>query len=445
MRAFTIVWAGQFVSLMGTAMTQFALSVWAWDITGQATALALVNFFGFAPTILLSPLAGALVDRWNRKLVMMLSDLAAGLSTIVIFLLYLSDSLQIWHLYIAGAFAGAFQAFQFPAYSAAISTMIPKEHYTRADAMIGVAESGSTIFAPLAAGALIGVVGIRGILLLDIVSFTAAIGTLLFVHIPQPIRTEAGRKGQGSLVKESLYGFRYIFERPSLLGLQLVFFLGNLLFSLAFTLYTPMILARTNSDSTTLGTVTSVFGIGGLIGGLVVTAWGGTKRRVHGLIGGWLGMSLLGRPLLGIGQSIPVWAAGAFLTSVFSPLIDGSNQAIWQAKVAPDVQGRVFAARRLIAQVTSPIAMLIAGPLADKVFEPGMMPDGFLAPIFGWLVGTGPGAGMGLIFVFTGLLSAAAVLYMYSFRVVRCAEDTLPDHAGVHDEPAKEIVEAATS
>src|SRR5688572_33436778 len=132
MRAFTAICAGQTFSLLGTGMSGFALVIWAYLETGQATTLALAAFFRFAPTVILSPIAGALVDRWNRKLVMMLSDLAAGLSTIAVLLLYLMDSLEIWHLLVTGAFAGAFQAFQFPAYSAAISTMLPKQHYGRA-------------------------------------------------------------------------------------------------------------------------------------------------------------------------------------------------------------------------------------------------------------------------------------------------------------------------
>ena len=152
MRGFTIVWFGQLVSLLGSGMTQFALTIWAWQITGEATALALVGFFTFAPSILISPLAGALVDRWDRKQVMMLSDLAAGLSTIAVFLLYSTDSLEIWHLYVTGAFTGVFQSFQFPAYSAAISVMLDKEQYSRASGMISLAESASGILSPIGAG-----------------------------------------------------------------------------------------------------------------------------------------------------------------------------------------------------------------------------------------------------------------------------------------------------
>jgi DHA3 family macrolide efflux protein-like MFS transporter len=432
MRAFTIVWVGQLVSLLGTAMAQFAYTIWAWEVTGEATALALMGFFAFGPAVLLSPVAGALVDRWNRKLVMMLSDLAAGLSSTAILLLFVSDSLQIWHLYMAGAFAGVFQAFQFPAYSAAVTMMLPKEQYSRASGMLSLAQSASQVFAPVLAAALLAIIDMSGVLSIDIITFVFAIGALLMVHIPQPETTEAGREGRGSIWKESAYGFRYIIARPSLLGLQLVFFALNLFTAFGFTVMAPMILARTGNDKVLLGSVQSAFGVGGVGGGLLLSAWGGPKRRVHGVLLGMASGSLLGTMLMGLGQGPVVWAVAAFFSMFFVPIINGSNQAIWQAKVAPDVQGRVFATRRLIAQITVPVAMLMAGPLADRVFEPAMMPEtGAWAATFGGLVGAGPGAGMALMFVITGVLGALVGLAGYAFQAVRDAEDILPDHEAV--------------
>lgn len=178
MVAFLVVWAGQVVSLLGTGMAVFALAIWAFKTTGQATTLALMGFFTFGPTVLLSPITGALVDRWNRKLVMMFSDLASGLATVALLLLYATDSLQIWHLYVAGAFSGAFQAFQFPAYSAAVTLMLPKAQYARASGLLSLAESASAIAAPLLGGILLGVIGIAGVMAIDVVTFVAAIGAL---------------------------------------------------------------------------------------------------------------------------------------------------------------------------------------------------------------------------------------------------------------------------
>jgi DHA3 family macrolide efflux protein-like MFS transporter len=428
MLGFSIVWIGQLVSLLGTAMVNFAQTIWAYEVTGQATALALVGFFFFTPMVVLSPVAGALVDRSNRKLMMMLSDLAAGMTTILILLLYTTGNLQIWHLYITSAIAGTFQTFQWPAYSAAITMMLPKEQYARANGMMELGGSASRIFAPVLAGALLGFIGFVGILVIDIITFVVAIGALIFVYVPQPKVTEAGRKGQGSLWKESVYGFRYIFERPSLLGLQLVFLASNMIGSLGFTVMAPMILARTGNDEIIFGSVQSAGAIGGVVGGVVMSAWGGPRRRVHGVLIGMALNSLLGQLLLGLGSSLPVWAAANFLTVFFIPIVNGSNQAIWQANVAPDVQGRVFATRRLIAWLVTPLSQLAAGPLADRVFEPAMMPHGSLAGRFDWLVGAGPGTGMSLMFVLTGALGVLASLGGYAFRAVRDAEEILPDH-----------------
>ncbi|MFX1563230.1 MAG: MFS transporter [Promethearchaeota archaeon] len=428
MAAFLIIWIGQVVSLLGTAMTGFALTIWAWLITGEATVLALMGFFQVGPILLVSPFAGVLVDRWNRRLTMMLSDLAAVLSTMAVLLLFMTNNLQIWHLYVTGAFTGAFQAFQFPAYSAAISMMLPKKQYTRASAMLSMAQTASGIFAPVLAAILLGIIDIAAILIIDVITFMVAIATLLLIHIPHPTVTEAGRKGKGSIWKESAYGFHYIFERPSLLGLQLIFFAINLLITFSGTVQAPMILARTGNDKIMLGSVQSAGAIGGLVGGLLLSIWGGPKRKVHGVLIGMALSSLLGRLLMGFGRDPYVWALAAFFALFFIPIINGSNQAIWQAKVAPDVQGRVFAVRQLIAWATVPVANLLAGPLADHIFEPAMMPDGGLATMFGGAVGTGPGAGMSLMFIIAGILGILVSLGGYAFHIVRNAEDILPDH-----------------
>jgi DHA3 family macrolide efflux protein-like MFS transporter len=441
MFGFSIVWLGQLVSVTGSGMTRFALTLWVYEQTGSATALAVVAIFSFAPAVVLSPIAGVIVDRVSRKKVMIASDFAAGLSTVALLTLYSTGHLQIWHLWVAGFFASSFESFQFPAYSAAITTMIDKKNYTRANSMLSMVDSASLIIAPIAAGALYYTVGIKSIMLIDIATFVFAISMLLLVVVPDPPQTAVGRASRGSLLKETAFGFRYISSRPSLLGLLLVFFATNLTFTLAMVLFAPMILARTGSNSVILGTVQMVFGIGGVVGGLVVAAWGGFKRRIHGVLLGLILESIFGLVILGIGQSLLLWSVGAFLGMFFMPLINGSSQAIWQAKVQPDIQGKVFATRRLIAQLSAPVAMILGGRLADVVFEPAMVPGGALAPVFGPLVGTGPGAGMGLLFVFAGILGVFVALTGYLVPVVRQVESRLPDHeadAKLAAEPAAE-------
>ena len=425
--AFGAVWAGQLLSLVGTGMTRFALTIWAWQMTGQATALALVGFFSFAPMMLLSPVAGALVDRWNRKLTMILSDLAAGVATIVIFVLYMAGELEIWHLCAAGAFSGAFEAFQFPAYRASITMMIPKKHFARATAMIQLAGFGSTILAPIAAGVLIGPIGIGGILSIDIATFVLAMFALIWVVIPSPTPSVDGAAARGSLWRESLFGFRYIFQRPSLIALQSLLLFLNISGTFGFILLAPMILARTGDNSVILGSVQAAFGIGGVVGGVLFSLWGGPKRLIHGALLGCAATSLLGQMMLGIGRGPVLWWTAAFTTTFFAPMLNGCISGIWQKKVPADIQGKVFSVRRMIAEMGRPAAMLMAGPLADRVLEPAMAEGEALSSVFGPLVGTGPGAGMALLLVFTGVLGGLTALAGYAFPVIREVEDLLPD------------------
>ena len=316
--AFTIVWLGQLVSLLATQMTGFALTIWVFERTHSVTALAIQQTFFITPFLLISPLAGVWVDRYNRKLMMMLSDVGAGLATIGLLVLQWAGLLEVWHLYVAAAIMGLFNAFQWPAYSAAITLMVPKSQYGRANGMWSLTEMGPGVLAPLLAGALLGIVGLTGIMLLDVVTFILAVGALLLVTIPQPPQTAAGRESQGSLLKQAAYGFRYIFKRPSLLGLQMVFFFANLFAGLGFTVLAPMILARTGDNAVIFGTVQSVGAIGGILGGVAMSTWGGFKRRVHGVLFGWIISSLLGMVLVGLGGPAAV-GGGHVLRRVLWP------------------------------------------------------------------------------------------------------------------------------
>jgi MFS family permease len=427
MRGFTLFWFGQLVSLLGTNMTRFALTIWAWEVTGQATALALVAVFSFGPAVLMSPIAGALVDRLPRKLMIILSDLAAGLVTLVVLALYTTGNLQIWHLYVAGAVAGAFESFQFPAFSAAISTMLPKAQYGRANGMLSLAESVSLIAAPVLAGLLLAVIGIDGIMLIDAVTFVFAIAVVLFIVIPPPQAATGDGASAGGLWSEIVFGFRYILARPSLLGLQLTFMLSNFFGGIGMVLLSPMVLARTGNSELALGSVQSAMGVGGVVGGALMSLWGGPKRRVHGVL---LGLSATGaaQVWLGLGQTVWIWAAAGFCFVALIPILNGANQAIWQAKVAPGVQGRVFAARRMIAQIIGPVGMALAGPLADRLFEPAMHPGGSLAALLGAWFGTGPGAGMAVIMALAGVAAIGSGLAGYLAPAVRQADTLLPDH-----------------
>ena len=435
MPAFLIVWIGQVISVLATNMTQFALTIWVYEKTGSVTALALQHVFFITPFLIISPLAGALVDRHNRKRMMMVSDVAAGLGTLFLLAMQALGALQVWHLYAAALVAGVGTAFQWPAYSASISLMVPKAQLGRANGLMSLMDMGPGVLAPLLAGTLLPLIGLTGIMTIDVVTFLLAVGALALVFVPQPPPTTAGAQGRGSLLHESAFGLRYILARPSLLGLQLVFFFGNFFSGLGFTVVAPMVLARTGNNEVIFGTWQSVSSVGGVAGGLLLGAWGGFKRRVHGVLLGWIIGSLFGQILTGLGTSLPVWAVAGFIGSLIIPILNGSNQAIWQAKVAPDVQGRVFATRRLIAWLTTPLTPLLAGVLADRVLEPGLAVGGPLVGAFSWLVGSGPGAGLALLVITTGVLAGTVGLLGYLFPVVRNAESLLPDHDAAEAQP----------
>jgi len=428
---FIIIWIGQFFSMTGSFMTSFAMGIWAWEKTGSAQALALVGVFTYAPLIIVTPFVGVLVDRWNRKLVMMLSDLGAVLASVVVFVLYLSGRLEIWHIYATTAFASAFQAFQWPAYSASVTLMVPKQHYSRASGLISMVESTSNIVGPVLAGALIGVIGVKGILIIDVLTFFLAIITLLFVFIPQPaihpIKLNLQR-----FWRDATYGFRFIFSKPGLLGLQLVFFGANFMTVIAWAVVSPMVLARTGSNAQILGLVESFAAFGGLVGAIFLTVWGGPEKLVKGVLFGWALSGLLGRLPMGVSQQPLVWIVSAFLLAFFMPTVNGCNQAIWQRKVPPNKQGRVFSIRRFIAQITIPISMAVSGWLADHFFEPAFASnEKWGARVFGSLFGSGEGAGLSMMIAISGIMVALVSLSAFLNPAILRVESTLPDHDDV--------------
>jgi MFS family permease len=384
-----------------------------------------LNMLAFAvPNLVVSPFAGALVDRWDRRWVMIMSDTGAGLATLSIAALYMTDNLAVWNIILATAFNSAFSTFQWPAYSAVTTLLVPKDQLGRAGGLVQIGEAISQLLAPAAAGALFVTIGLGGVIVIDFATYLFAVITLLFVRVPSPERSEAGKEGQGSIWKEALFGWTYIAARAGLLGLLLVFAAFNFVSGLILPLITPMILDMTSADM--LGYLMTIVGVGMLLGTLVMSAWGGPKRRIHGVLG-FLMISGFFTSLIGVSPLIPVMAAAGFGLMFTFPIINSSSQAIWQSKVDPDVQGRVFAIRRMIAWSMMPLAYIVAGPLADRVFKPLLMEGGVLADSVGQLIGVGPGRGTGFMFIVVGVASMGVAALGYLNPHVRNVEDELPD------------------
>jgi hypothetical protein len=280
--------------------------------------------------------------------------------------------------------------------------------------------------APVLAGILFVAVGLEGIIVIDFVTYFFAIGALLLVHIPQPkTAAEETEKRRGSLLSDALFGWKYLRARGGLFGLLVYFALVNFFLNLSGVLTGPLVLSF--GSASTLGFVQMASGLGMLVGSIAMSTWGGPKRRIVGVIG-FITLGSFGPLVAGLRPSGVVVAAGMFILLFCVPFASGSSQAIFQTKVAPGVQGRVFAIRGMIARSMTPLAFLIAGPLADYVFEPWMQEGGGLAStVLGDLIGSGAGRGIGLIYVTSGLILVTASVLASAYPRIRLVEDELPD------------------
>jgi DHA3 family macrolide efflux protein-like MFS transporter len=423
MSTFIIIWLGQTVSLVGSGLTGFALGVWVYQTTGSAMQFALIALFSVLPRIVMSPLAGVLVDRWNRRWAMIIGDSGAGLSTLVIALLFFTNQLEVWHIYLATAINSAFSTLQWPAYSAITPLLVAKENLGRANGMIQFSRAASEILSPTLAGVLVLTIKVQGVILIDFATFLFAVITLLLVRIPRPERTMV-KSSQGSLWQEAIYGWAYLKARPGLLGLLFFFAVVNFLWAMLGAVLAPMILSFASAD--TLGVIVSIAGLGMLTGSLVMSAWGGPKRRVHGILSFELlsGISFI---LMGLRPSAWLIALGAFTAHLAIAIASSCNQALWQSKVAPEVQGRVFATQQMVTQAAAPLGFLLAGSLADYVFEPLFNVGGPLSISVGQVIGAGPGRGIALLIMVMGLLKLSVSLWGLLYPRIRLVEDELPD------------------
>lgn len=425
LRAFLIIWVGQLVSLIGSQLTGFALGVWVYDQTHSVMWLAVTQIAMQAPFVILSPLAGVLADRWNRRTAMIVSDFGAGLAVLAAAILYLSNRLQPWMVIPINFWMAAFMTLMWPAFTASVTVLVPKEQYGRANGLVQLGEALPQIAGPALAGALYVSIRLGNMALIDFGTYLfSVILMLLFVRIPRPAHTDDGQQARGSIWQEMRYGWDYIIARKGLLYLLMFFLVINFLGGVMQPLFIPLILDNWKAD--VLGYISTVMGVGMLIGTLVMSAWGGGKRKVYTLLGAGVVSSLF-LMAIGLRTSIPLLAVCGFGFMFTMPLMNASSQAIWQSKVAADVQGRVFAVRRAIAWSSGIIAPLLAAPLADYVFKPAMSAGGALAPIFGPLIGVGANRGVALLISLLGMLSVFVSIAAFFVHVIRNVEIELPD------------------
>lgn len=432
----------QVTSWFGSSLTGFALGVWVYQTTGSVTRFALISFFTMLPGILLAPIAGTLVDRWDRRWTMALSDLGSGLCSLTIAILLWQNALEIWHIYVLMALSSTIGAPQTLAFNASIPQLVPKSQLSRANGAFQLGLSAAEVGAPAVAGLVVGYWGIAGALLIDFLTCGVAIAAVLSIRLPRPERAAAKEPGRkSSLRAESAEGWNYIRTRPGLLALMLMFTLLNLSRGSVLVLIAPMVLSFTSAQ--VLGRVLSVAAVGMVLGGIAMTVWGGPRRRMLAIYASMLVYSVM--LFLGsLRADVLLITASAFFIMLTGPFINAIGAGIWHVKVPPGLQGRVTAMRRMFSWSALPLASLVSGPLADHLFEPAMAPGGRLAGTLGPLIGSGPGRGIALFLCLqsfaTLILLAGSLLY----RPLRRLEDEMPD---MDDDsaPALQTVAAAPS
>ncbi len=424
MRSFVIVWLGQLVSITGTTLTAFGLQFYIYTETGSVTRVALVALAYALPAVVLAPVAGSIVDRADRRVVMLLSDVAAGAATASLLWALSFESLPFGFILAATAIGSAANAFQDPAWLASIPVLVPRAQLGRANGMVQLNQGVAIVVAPVVAGALLAAGGLRAVLLVDILTFGVGVITLALVRFPPYEKDDTPDR---SIRSDSGFAWRYLRERPGLLWLLWIYSGVNFMMSMTNVLLIPLVLSF--STATALGAILSLAGLGAIVGSIVVSTYGEPKRLVRTIMLG-IGVSGLLTAITGARASILVIAIPSVLLLLLNPIVNGASQVVWQTKVAEGAQGRVFSLRRMIGQAISPIAILLAGPLADELFEPALVAGGSLAGSVGALIGLGPGRGIGFLFILSGIGIALLAIVGWTQPRVRNIETELPDLAG---------------
>lgn len=442
MRTFLIVWCGQLISVLGSKLTEFALGFWilgqTYEETGQITQFALTILLIYLPKVIVSPFAGVLIDRWNRRTAMLLSDGVTGIITVVLIALVAADRLEIWHIYIAITIASSVNAIQVPAYTAAIAQLVPPKRLSRANGMVQASIGVAKIASPFIAAFLLQKIGLSGVLAVDLVTFTIALGTLLAVRFPTITRRiTAQRSSLEQLVDDVISGWGYIATRPGLLSL-----LGFIAISYFTTGMLEVILwpLLYEPNSTQLGNILSIGGCGVLVGALLSSFLNIERNRVMVIVSC---VTLQGIVIVvaGLKASLVVLGIGIFLYLLAQPIIISTNQAIWQSKVPTKLQGRVFSLQQSLERALAICAYVVAGPLVDNVLNPLMQEGSFLDRTVGRFVGVeiGQGNGIALLLVLLGFWNLFIVAIAIREPRLRRLEEEIADNltSSVNISPTK--------
>lgn len=408
-RDFFIFWLGQLASQLGSSMTGFAISIWAYTKTGSVLVLSMSGIAAMLPNMIGGVLAGPIVERLNKKTVLILTDIGAGLCTFILFILILTNHLQIWHIYCINIVKGLFASFQSPASDVAVSLIVPKERYVRASGMQSFAGGAVQALSPAFAAVLLQFTGITGVIFFDFVSLLfACVSLLAFVKIPHSSETEQKGFSAAAYFADMAEGFRVLRGLKLLMTMLLFLALINFFAGLTYyNLLTPIILARTSNDQNALAVINMALGIGGIIGGVCVSLAPSPKRKTQIVFLCAALSFMFGDIGLAAGNSLVVWAAAVFLSSIVLPFLNANESYLWRTSIPVRLQGRAFSFKYALQSGMIPIGILAGGFLADYVFEPFMLGS---ANVFTRITGNTKGSGMALMFLLTGITGMAISL-----------------------------------
>ena len=408
-RTFIIMWAGKTVSSLGSGMTSFALLLWVYQVKGTATSVTLMALFAYLPSIAVDFLAGAAVEPLDKKKVMLASILASSLGTVALLALHDTGALTVGWLYAVSAFLSLTSAFQSPAVNVAVTILVRPEHYPRASGLQSMSDAIQTMAAPVLATLLFTTGGLSSVLTIDLVSFGCCFLLILsFVQIP----AQPAQPTSPSLLRSALDGLVWLREHTALFKLiEFMAFVNLLAYLTGFGLQEAMILARTGNNQAVLSVVVAASGVGTLAGSLGVTIGRRVpKRRVRAALIACAASFAFGDTLLALGRSAAVWILGMLGTYLPLPYLDANLTTVMRTTIPVPMQARVFSARDTLQFCTIPLGLLVGGPLADHVFEPVMRAQGRLGHALSLMVGTGPGAGMAVMFLLTAIIGTVTSL-----------------------------------
>ncbi|WP_030453964.1 non-ribosomal peptide synthetase/MFS transporter [Herbidospora cretacea] len=421
MKRFAALAAGQLVSITGTALTEFALPLWIYMTTGSLVNFALFSVLALVPGMLAAPIAGTVVDRFDRRKVILVSDIAAGGTQLALGALVWTGNLMVWHVYPLLVLLSLALTFQRVAWAAAVPQIVPKRFLGHANGLMGMVGGLANLVPPLAAAGLMSVVGLGGILVIDVVSYTVAIVTVLLVRFPKTM----GWRRREPLLTELVNGLRFTWGNRGIRSMLLFFAVVNLFMSPLFLLVSPLVLSF--GDLQDVGRVTFAGGLGVFVGGLLMTIWGGPRRRrLRGQLWSTVALSA-GAVVVGAQENLVVIAAGVFGMFFSLTVLNGIYNTIIQVKVPQRFHGRVFALNQLVAFSTLPIGYGLVAPYGTALFEPLMVEGGLLAGSVGLVIGTGEGRGIALMYVLFAIVMATAVLVARFIRGLWHFDDRVPD------------------